>query len=466
MLEERAWQGLWHDVREPDTTVAGDLTFSREDSQLALIGRLARLSGDAEAPWALVERPRICGVTTDGNWITLESCIPRSARVGTGVPVESHSAGVVLVGAHWAANEEIVFDAIEFQFTHLDRWATVSGFSTSLNFKNDKKTLESLGVTFTPPASIEASLNDGTRLSVDFGFTSTMFEQVTTESIIRQHATIALRFPAPTRFSEAVEIGGQIRNFLNLGVGASVHPQKIVGVVDPPAAAEVDKFTGLPPTQLRIEILYQLSDQPEPRDLAEKRDPYKMTFTLAEIANDLGVRFDNWRVNYKRLRPTFDLFFAVNYGALRYIDPQFLALAQAAETYDRRTHAKLFPSWSSASDRKRGEPSLRLRLERLYERMRPVSTHIAPNRDEFVSAVVDGRNYYTHYDARLEQRAPRGIQLVPLTAKLKALIEGLLLGEIGFATPDIDAMFERIERYQLIRHLESVVTERDNSTAP
>lgn len=460
MLDHRVWKGLWHDSRDPDAEVAGELSFSQADSELMLIGRLPVFSDEPTAPWNLVDRPRICGITTDGDAITLERCIPRSATAGRGVPVERHHADVILVGACYELNEEIVFDAIEFQFTHLDQWATVSGFHSSWNWREDGKTIDSLSVTFTPPGSITATLDDGTTLSIDFGWSTSGLRQVTTESIIKQHATVSVRFASPTPFSDAIAIGGQLRNFLNLAVGAAVHPRKIVGVIDPPADAEADSLTGLTPGPLRIEVLYGLSDQPEAKDLEDAREPFKMTFTLADVADTLGGRFGGWRDNYKRLKPTFDLFFAVNYGAMRYIDPQFLALVQAIETYDRRTNGDSFPDWVSDEDRRgHREPTLRMRLGRIYQLMGTVAARIAGDSESFIASVVDARNYYTHYDERLEQKAPKGIELVPLTAQLKALTEALLLSELRFSIDEIDSMFSRVDRYRSIEHLNTVVAE-------
>lgn len=460
MLEDRLWKGLWHDLRDPDAEVAGELAFSQANSELALIGRLPAFSDEPIAPWGLVDRPRICGITTDGEAITLERCIPRSATAGRGVPVERHHADVILVGAHYELDEEVVFDAIEFQFTHLDQWATVSGFHSSWSWREDEKTIDSLSVTFTPPESITAKLDDGTTISIDFGWSTSGLRQVTTESVIQQHATVLVRFTRHTPLSDALAIGGQLRNFLNLAVGAAVYPRKIVGIVDPTANAEPELLTGLTPASLRVEVLYGLSDQPQTEELNETREPYTMTFTLADVVDSLGERFGRWRENYKRLKPTFDLFFAVNYSAMRYIDPQFLALVQAIETYDRRTNGDVFPEWVPNEDRRgRREPTLRMRLERIYKSAGTVATRVADDLDSFIGSVVDARNYYTHYDERLEDSAPKGIELVPLTAQLKALTEALLLRELDFSVEEIDTIFSRVDRYRAIDHLQTVVAE-------
>jgi hypothetical protein len=459
VLEPRDWKGLWHDPRDREVEIAGELSFSQGETQLELVGRLPLFADEPLPPWHLVERRRIRGRTTGGEAITLERCLPRSVTAGRGVPVEVHHADVILIGAYYDLAEDVLFDAISFEFSHFDQWATVSGFATSISWSEEAKTIASLAVTFTPPASIEATLDDGTELSVAFAWSSSAVSQVTTESVIRQNATTTFRFGAPTPLSDAIALGGEFRNFLNLAVGAPVHPRRIIGIVDPPTDARPDPLTRLPEAPLRIEILYQLSDHPDPGALVETRDPHKMLFTLADIIETLGARLDKWRGNYARLKPTFDLFFAVNYGAMRYIDPQFLTLAQALETYDRRTHGRAFPPWVEPDDRKRREPTLRQRLERVHHTTAAVGARIVPDRDAFIEAVVRGRNYYTHYDERQEEHAPEGIELVALTAQLKALTEALLLMELEFSVDEIDAIFKRIDRYRMIDHIRDAVNE-------
>lgn len=136
----------------------------------------------------------------------------------------------------------------------------------------------------------------------------------------------------------------------------------------------------------------------------------------------------------------------------------FLTLVQGLETYDRRT-TSLEARGRDGCHCGRREPTLRMRLDRIVSEAAIVGERICGDKEAFVSAVVDGRNYYTHYDERLERRAPKGIRLVPLTAQLKALTEACLLGEVGFSSEEINVMFDRIDRYAHIEHLQNVVAE-------
>ena len=62
--------------------------------------------------------------------------------------------------------------------------------------------------------------------------------------------------------------------------------------------------------------------------------------------------------------------------------------------------------------------------------------------------MVDTRNYQTHHDEDLKERAADGEDLYRLTQKLKMLLEVCLLTEIGFNLEEIKALFLRNSKYQ------------------
>ena len=200
-----------------------------------------------------------------------------------------------------------------------------------------------------------------------------------------------------------------------------------------------------------------------------------MRFTLRDVHDSLGSRLQNWLDRYDVLRPALDLYFGVAYGAVRYLEPRFLSLMQALETYHRRTsstavlpeeeHRQWIASILDLVDDPRSrdrlaqilkhanEPPLRARLKELLASCPLVSDEIVHKARVFLQAAVTGRNYLTHYDPALETSAPKGIELLPLAAQVGALLEMCFLGEIGFACEEIDAIFTRVRRYEEIEHL-------------
>ena len=479
MLDAREWRGVWWDPQKPDEQIAGVLSFSQADAELELIGLLpdprrdeAPQSGSIELLFGLVDRPRIHGLTVDGKAITLDRCIPRSRTIGSGVPVERHHPGIIIVGHHF--DGEIEFDAIEVRFTHLDEWAGLSGFSESLDWTDERK-VEAIKVEFRPPEDITATLADGTSLEIGFAWSWSGTAVVTTRAEIEQRAGVVARFPAPRAFDEALKLVGRVRNFLNLGIGHPVHPREVVGVLES-QEPDVDEADHLASSRTRVEVLYALSDQPDPSDMRERALlPHEMRFTLRDIHDSLDRRLQAWLDRYDILRPALDLYFGVAYGAVRYLEPRFLSLMQALETYHRRSssttvlpeeeHAEWVESVLGAirdeASRERlarlvehaNEPPLRARLKEVLASCPDVAPKIVGKTRAFLQAAVTGRNYLTHYDPDLEAQAPKGIELLPLAAQVGALLEMCFLREIGFTCEEIDAIFTRVRRYEEIEHL-------------
>ena len=69
---------------------------------------------------------------------------------------------------------------------------------------------------------------------------------------------------------------------------------------------------------------------------------------------------------------------------------------------------------------------------------------MAGSHQVFVKRVRDSRNYYTHYDPSLEEKAEKGGRLKGLSMVLGSMLEGVLLLEAGFPLDDVQKMqYER-----------------------
>jgi hypothetical protein len=60
------------------------------------------------------------------------------------------------------------------------------------------------------------------------------------------------------------------------------------------------------------------------------------------------------------------------------------------------------------------------------------------DQDAFIDAFKTSRNYYTHYNPKLEKKAAQGATLLLLSIQLQAIIEISLLRELGFPCRSID----------------------------
>ncbi len=95
----------------------------------------------------------------------------------------------------------------------------------------------------------------------------------------------------------------------------------------------------------------------------------------------------------------------------------------------------------------------------LRKRLHELAHHLAPylplrflaesgDRNAFVEKATDTRNYLTHYDPELrEKAATNGAELYELGKKLCAILDALLLEEIGFEQDQIREMLRKNSKY-------------------
>jgi len=223
-----------------------------------------------------------------------------------------------------------------------------------------------------------------------------------------------------------------------------------------------------------VGIFYQ---QPELPAKIRSLHSLDILFTLDDVHEQLEAYIVNWVNKADRLEPVYDLYFSVLYSQHMYLHSVFLSLAQAIETYHRRTiggkyqsnaeyQAGLYKKFVEAippeldddfkmslimgSLRYANQFSLRKRLRditgRLAENL-PIRFIALESRSEFIERVCKIRNHLTHYDPD-EQIDIEGTELHDLTEKLMVLLEVCLLEELGFGFDAIRAMTSKHRRYK------------------
>jgi hypothetical protein len=85
------------------------------------------------------------------------------------------------------------------------------------------------------------------------------------------------------------------------------------------------------------------------------------------------------------------------------------------------------------------EPSLRSRLKRLIDPFKELLGD-RQARLAMVSAIVDTRNYLTHFDVNLEGAAAKGNDLWVLCRKVEAIIQLNMLLLIGLSADEVKAI--------------------------
>lgn len=458
MVETHEYKGLWWLPSDESEKLSGTLTVTKGDAALELIGHfgyelLSETETEKTYSLSLARQPRIVGLSTSGKPITLEG--HQAANHTTSFPglsTATYKREVALIGKQFAEGEQIGFDEISIRASDLNAWTQVSGFDTKVGMEKheakDYYIFSNVEIRFDAPDDIEIPLAQGERAFIRFSAPSKGIGRGTDHVALTQEAALHLRFAKRAGLEQIFDRVGEIRNFLSLAVGRPVAILSVTGYQD-------DYVRERAKTPLPIGLLWEIPHNPDPPTRA--RHPWEMLFTLSEATPDISTVMKNWRAKQAGLKPVFNLFFGMRYHPSMYLDVKFLAYAQAVETYDYRRRQKP------------GKKTLAQRTADVLGQCRTVSKRIvgteSSDQESFIEEFKTSRNYYTHYNPRLEKKAARGTALLLLSIQLQAIIEMCLLRELGFTCRAIDKILERVRRYDEIKHFKAIVAETDTDAA-
>lgn len=456
MVETREYKGLWWLPSDDTEKRAGTLTVTKGAAALELIGHfgyelLSETEREKTYSLDLTEQPRIVGLSAGGKLLTLEGHQAAPHKVSfPGLATATYERHVTLIGKQFADSEDIGFDEISIRATDLNSWTQVSGFVRHIGMEKHKEkdylVFSNAEIRFDAPEDIEIPLERGVRAFLRFSGQSQGIGSGADRVSLHQKAALHLRFAKRAGLYEVFERVGQIRNFLSLAVGRPVAILSVTGYQD-------DYLRDKTETPLPIELLWEIPYNPDPP--ADARPTREMLFTLPEATPEISAVMKSWFAKQARLAPVFDLFFGVRHHSDIPLEVRFLTYAQAIETYDFRRR------------RKPGKKTLAQRVGDVVGECRTASQRIigSESRDqaEFIEAFTIARNYYTHYNPRLESKAARGAALFLLFIQVQAIIEVSLLRELGFGCRSIDAILERVQRYAQIDHVKATVAAKEEA---
>lgn len=457
-MQTHEYKGLWWLPKDETEKLSGTLTVTKGRAALELIGHfghelLSETEREKTYSLDLAEQPRIVGLSTNGKPITLEGhqAAPHTVSF-PGIATATYMRNVALIGKQFADEEDIGFDEISIRASDLNEWTGVSGFKSHIGMeKHEEKdylVFSNVEIRFDAPDDIEIALARGEGAFIRFNAPSQGIRAGTDHVELHQEAALHLRFSKRAGLGQVFERVGQIRNLLSLAVGRPVAVLGVIGYQNDYVREEAE-------TPLPIELLWELPYNPGRPSRA--RQPREMLFTLPEAAPEISTVMRNWFAKQVRLAPVFNLFFGVRHHPGLSLEVRFLLYAQAVETYDYRRR------------RKPGKSTLVARMANVLNECQTVAQRIVGSGSDdlatFIEAFKIARNYYTHYNPKLEKKAARGAALFLLFIRLQAIIEMSLLRDLGFGCRSIDAIFERARRYEEIEHFKAIVAAEEAEDA-
>lgn len=391
---------------------------------------------------------RIVGIIENGDLVTLEHCLYKNRNISFGgISKSTIYANFVLSGVQYDEGELITFSKLNFSVEGLDEWLMVSGLRVehSQDYRN-------ASIHFTPPKEIAIQLPDGVRLAFTFGWTLPG-APIITEAKITQKAYISLTSSSLRAIEDFLAIVFKINNFLCFASDETVSLDSATAY-----SYEITRSMSDGKKQdVPIKIYYESIPLSE---IKPKIHWHRMLFHYGDIATQLETVLNNWLNNYEASEPAFNLYFASKSGAHRYLDGRFLSLAQGIETLHRRNSKETLmrknefddlvatilkgcpiekEKWLKTKLEYANEIPLRQRLRQMLEPF--VNLYGDPKqRKHFIGKVIDTRNYLTHYDKKLSQKAAGEEELWKLCMKLEGLFQLHFLRLIGLSGESINTL--------------------------
>lgn len=476
MIEKFEYKGVWWLPDNPEKQISGTLMFvPGEGAVLNLMGSFDGSFEETKSTnykgsitkkvWAgeLFEPEIMLGTSSGGKKITLHKCFETNKRYSSsGFPTSSFYANIVFIGWHFTKPEELKFKSFFVNYPYFEEWSKIGVFSHCLESEEKSKQYE---VKYEVPEPVEAKVDN---FKISFDHNLDISGDWLREVNLKHTTFIKIEPEDELHFEEYQSILYHLQNFLSLATTRTIYPLSIEAT-----AEQYKRVSTFPKSKVHhphIEIFYNVIGKV---DLSKKLTHYDMLFTFEDISGQFETYLQNWFDKADLLKPVYDLFFGTLYNPSMYLEFQFLSLIQAVESYHRRIfggeyssdedYKEVYDTLANAiPDRVEGgfkdslksrirygnEFSLRTRLRGIFEsdKYQEIISEFIENKDAFIGAVVDTRNYLTHYEG--EEKAAIGEEIDPFIQKLKILLEMCLLTELGFSSEEIKKLFSRNKRYQ------------------
>lgn len=452
-----ALNGLWWVPERPEERVAGTLTIEGRRLVLRLIGHFQTLSefGKPHQPGVIV------GATREGKHVTLVQPSATEWKItAPGVPSATYRAAFAILGHLFESLGQVVFDTLNLGYPLLMEWAGRSGFSLEHTL-NEQKHVEAVAIHYRFPEPVEAEV-PGAKVRLEYE--ATQDGDMRNRLALAQSTSVQI-VPSeplePERFwSEWVY---HIQNYLTFATDAVMRPRWITATSPHALGRERDGEAPRKPLLIWNYVLLDAVD-------VHARD--EMLFRLPDLDGGLGPTLTTWVQRAEQIGPVYDLYFGIRYKPDAYLNSQLLGIAQALEVYHRRVCPGVLIDTDAFSSMRRGlvdslpsgleqdvrslvvsrlaflnEFSLRQRLVELGDLASPAVDMLIPDRDQFVGRMTATRNFLTHYNPDLEEKAATGEDLYWLVQQAQALLEIHLLLALGLSMERVASVVRRNQRY-------------------
>ena len=415
LTDKFEYEGLWWLPDNQGGEIAGNLLFDPDDgATLKLIGSFKSIQDLNTSPKYEV----IFGISTNGKYITLYNCMEIRCSLNLpGLLVSQYYVDTIIMGGHFLKPADIQFKKVSVMYQYLNEWVNISAFEMQ-RFKEPP----GVKIICTLPRPISTRINDNLIVSFDFEASASTRSVVQKEVYMEQRTVVNFESSEGLRYQEFFETLKSIQNVLSFAVKRYVYPLRIVGSTKTNNTVDSNSTENS-----NVELFYKIRNI---QRVDKPILPNEMLFTFKDVSGRLEEFLGNWFKKRELLDEAFAPYFGILYNPNMYQNQKFLALTQTIEAYHQRVRDKNeLPLWR--------------RLEDILNTHKAALTGLIEDEAKFINDVKNTRNYFTHYDEKLREKAASGADLFYLTEKLKILVETCLLSELGFSNEEISSFFQK-----------------------
>ena len=350
-----------------------------------------------------------------------------------------------LFGFDYKNNEEIMLSSMQLSVEGLREWLFISGISTQHDYESKNYTINSK-----PLSSISIGKHKNFDLRITFGrnFNRTRFDVS-----ITQEAYFCLTSNKLRPLDDFLDMIHKVRSFLCLAIDRIISIKSITSY-------SIAKLMKIQNDEIHRPIKTYYRSFPFSTEVISIHR-YGMLFSYSDIHDKLDHAIKKWIESYDLIEPVFRLYFASSAMFDRYSPERFLLLVRAVEVFHRRnfdgqrfsdeefkkvvdnilsnvSEEPELHSFFSHKMQYANEISLSKRIKQI---ILPFENLFGSKRQmkSFLRNVTDTRNYLTHYNPNLEDRAvTKGRDIYKLCVKLEALIQLHFLKLMGMDVESIE----------------------------
>ncbi|MBY5927192.1 MULTISPECIES: HEPN domain-containing protein [unclassified Halomonas] len=400
-----------------------------------------------------VELPRILGVVEDKGNVTLDQCfyVRKSLSIGSVSTSTIHVRRAICNGVF--EETDVMVDSLQFSMESLEEWFGFSGFDVDHDLSG-----KSCSITYNPVEEVEIELHDNIKLFLGLQWTlpgSPNYREIK----LKEKVYFDLRSPKAIKLDDLIELSGRIAVLVSFMIGKVQNIKDVVATSKSLGRVLTDGST----RPLRLELYYQslpYVEESEPVSWHEVLLGYKA------VQDKFPSMLLNWLEFYDKSQPSIDLLITMKMKAHKYLDSEFLSLAQCLESYHRANfNNKMMEEdeyismvnliVDSVPDEYRefvsrkliygNEPNLSKRVKEVlgvYKEFIGSSKKVK----SLARNIVTTRNYLTHFDDGLKESSAQGYKLWKMCRVLEDVLHLEVLRKIGVSDSEIEEIVGKSHR--------------------